>query len=481
MLNTKPVKILIIDDDEDDYFIIADFIKDIGGTEFICDWCANVKIAVEQFRSDNYDVFFVDYRLGEKNGLELLKEAMAVKCDKPIILLTGKGNKAIDIEAMKNGATDYLIKSELSTEKLERCIRYALERSLYLRTIKESEFKYRNLFESSKDALFIAGENLLFKEVNVKASQFFKRNSSKLQTLQLYDFINNDEQKNKIKAALALNENIDDLEIEIKNTDNELKVCLLSLLHENKAAGYNLIHGIIHDITNIKKAEKINLQTEKLAANQRLVRVLAHEIRNPLNNISLSADQLSTITETDEDQKVFLGIIQRNSVRINQLITELLDSTKKLEVVFEKQSLQEIVQAALSNAMDRINLQKIKLDIIQPETPLQILADRSKLTIGFSNILINAIEAMHAGKGELRVAITEHQDIYAVSIEDNGKGIAAAQLSNLFEPFYTTKKNGYGLGLAAAYGIFKSHHSTVTVDSIENSGTTFRIEFNKIR
>ncbi len=293
MLNGNPIKILIIEDDEDDYFIIADFIKDIEGIELIPEWCNNGHAAIEQFKLDNYDLFFVDYHLGDSNGLELLKEAVKLKCDKPVILLTGKGNKAIDIEAMKSGATDYLVKSELSSEKLERCIRYLLERFTYLRTIKESEFKYRNLFESSKDALFIADEHLFFKEVNVKSAQLFKYDSCQLQILPLYSFINNEEQKNKIKTALLLHQNIDDLEIEVKNSANELKVCLLSLLHETTAAGQNLIHGIIHDITNIKRAEKANLLTEKLAANERLVRVLAHEIRNPLNRVCSQTIQLN--------------------------------------------------------------------------------------------------------------------------------------------------------------------------------------------
>ncbi len=195
----------------------------------------------------------------------------------------------------------------------------------------------------------------------------------------------------------------------------------------------------------------------------------------------MSADQLSDIIDPDGEHSLFLSIIQRNSVRINQLITELLDSTKKLDIVFEEHSLQEIVQAALSNSMDRIRLQNVKLDVILPDAPLQILADTSKLTIGFSNILINAIEAMNAGMGELNVVVTEETNAYSVLIKDNGKGMAPEQLSNLFEPFYTTKKNGYGLGLASAYGIFKSHDSAVTVESTENAGTTFRIEFNKIK
>lgn len=480
MLNGKAVKILIIDDDEDDYFIMVDYINKIEGTEFIIDWCTNAKDAIGQFKNGQYDIYFVDYRLGAQNGLELVKEAIQLPCESPIILLTGNGNKALDVESMQSGATDYLVKSELSSEKLERCIRYSLDRTASLKSLKESEIKYRNLFAGSKDALFIADNNLFFKEVNNSAVSLFKQDNTLLQNMQLYNFIDDETIKNKISNYLLHHKEINDLEIIITNIENEKKNCLLSILIENESSGQQLIHGIVQDITNIKKAEKANVHAEKLAANERLVRVLAHEIRNPLNNIKLSADHLDIITDKAEQPRAMIGIIQRNSLRINQLITELLDSTKTLELEFERYSLQEILEEGLAITMDRITLQQIKLYKTFPDNALYILADKKKLQIGFSNLIINAVEAMDAGQGELQIHLTEAETVYSVTIKDNGKGIPEEQMSKLFEPFFTMKKNGMGLGLSAAYGIFKSHNAVVSVESIEHCGTTFRIEFNKI-
>jgi signal transduction histidine kinase len=162
------------------------------------------------------------------------------------------------------------------------------------------------------------------------------------------------------------------------------------------------------------------------------------------------------------------------------MITELLDSTKTLELAFDKHSLQDVLEDSLSVAIDRINLQKIKLNRDFPATPLYILADKSKLRIAFSNILINAIEAMESDKGELSVTLIESRNTYTVSIKDNGKGIPAEHLSKLFEPFFTMKKNGMGLGLSAAYGIFKSHKAIMHVESAVNNGTTFIMDFEKL-
>jgi PAS domain S-box-containing protein len=423
MLTQRQIKILIIDDDEDDYFIISDYLKEIDHIKFIVDWCNDYNSAVHQIESASHDIYFVDYRLGNKTGLDLLKEAIHLQTDRPIILLTGKGNKAIDIEAMKSGATDYVIKSELNSEKLERCIRYSLDRAASLRTIKESENKYRNLFTGSKDSLFIADKKLFFKEVNQAASNLFGINGSDLNQLSLYDFIPDPLLKRKIRSALQQNKNINDVEIEIQNTREEKRVCILSILLESKTVGEDLVHGIVHDITNIKKAEQINLQSAKLAANERLVRILAHEIRNPLNNIQLSADNLEMILNASGNEKAMIGIIQRNTIRINEMITELLESTKTLDLDFKKHSLQEVVEESLSVASDRINLQKITLNKAFLPSPLYVLADKSKLQIAFSNILINAVESMETQKGELCVSINEAPNSYRVSIKDNGKGI----------------------------------------------------------
>jgi len=479
MLTQQQIKILIIDDDEDDYFIISAYLKEISGTTFITDWCNNYSDAVGEIKSGAHDIYFVDYKLGNKTGLHLLKEATHLQSDRPIILLTGKGNKSIDIEAMKSGATDYVIKSELNSEKLERCIRYSLDRAASLKAIKESENKYRNLFAGSKDSLFIADNNLIFQEVNDTARHLFGCKSDECENISLYDFIPDATSRKKIKSALQADKNVSELEIEIESRQKEKRVCILSILSETKSVGQNLLHGIIHDITNIKKAEQMNLQSAKLAANERLVRILAHEIRNPLNNIQLSAENLEMLNGTDKHQEGLISIIQRNSIRINQMITELLESTKTLELVFEKHSLQDMVEESLSVASDRIKLQNVKVKRTFIPSPLYIFADKSKLQIAFSNILINAIESMETDKGELSVIVNEAPDTYRVFIKDNGKGIPPELLSKIFDPFFTMKKNGMGLGLSAAYGIFQSHKASMQVESMLNIGTTFIMEFNK--
>jgi PAS domain S-box-containing protein len=478
MLKGNLIRIVIIDDDEDDYFIIAEYIKAIGG-KFQIDWCNNYQDAIARIRTKAYNIYFVDYRLGSNTGLELLQEAARMDCDAPIVILTGKGNKAIDIAAMQSGATDYLVKSELNTEKLERCMRYSLDRAAALRELKERENKYRNLFESSKDAVFIADANLNLVEVNHAASLLFGFERDEFIKRNLYDFIKGKGQKQEIIEWLRTGNNITDFEIEIENRNEETKSCLFSVSFQKNVEGKWLVHGIIHDISNLKKAEIANLQAQKLAANERLMRILAHEIRNPLNNINLSIQHFELLPNDPEKQKNFVDIIERNSNRINQSITELLDLTKTGELDFQKYSLQEIMNESIAAVADRINLQNVKVEKKYQELPLEISADKPKLKIAFSNILINAIEAMEKNKGHLAVSMSVSPENFTVSIQDNGVGIPEDTLPRLFEPFFTLKKNGMGLGLAATYSILQSHSARIQVESKINEGTNFIIRFNK--
>jgi len=479
MLKGNQIRIGVIDDDEDDFFIIKDYISEIENVNLVIEWLNSYKAAIEKIKAGDHHLYFLDYRLGNETGLELLQEAQAMQCDRPIVVLTGKGNKAIDIKAMQSGATDYLVKAELNSEKLERCIRYSLDRADSLRELKARENKYRNLFKGSKDAVFISNQDLVFTENNEAASHLFGFDNGELLQCSLFDFLKDESQKEMLRHLLAREENASDIEIQIHDRHGEVKPCLLSVSFQLDSHPHHLIHGIIHDITNIKKAEQANIQAQKLAANERLIRILAHEIRNPLNNITLAVEQLKTPSDDEEIQNYLVGIVQRNCTRINKIITELLDLTKPLELKFEKHSLQEIMDESLSLATDRINLQHIKVQKNYPASPIELDVDRSKLIIAFTNLVINAIEAMETNKGELDVSISALPTSYSVSIRDNGKGIPDEFLPKLFEPFFTSKKNGMGLGLAACYSIIESHKGTIHVETKMDKGSNFIISFKR--
>jgi PAS domain S-box-containing protein len=479
MLKGNLKKIAIVDDDEDDYFVIQDYIMNIKGANLEVSWLNNYETAIQSIRQEAFHIYLVDYRLGNETGLTLIKEAIQSGCEDPIILLTGKGNREIDIQAMRSGATDYLVKSELNTEKLERCIRYSLERADALKELKARENKYRNLFRNSKDAIVIMDTSLLITEANQATSTLLEFQNDEIIGRNLCDFIENEDQKRQILDNLIIRQDINDLSIDVSTASKEIKPCLLSITYQKSPDDQWLLHAILHDITALRRVELSNLQAQKLAANERLMRTIAHEIRNPLNNISLSIEHYDSEGLEPVLQKEMVSIIQRNCNRIDQSITELLNITRTSQLDFQSYTLQEIMNESIAAVTDRLHLQNIKIEKMYQDVPLEISADKPKLKIAFSNILINAIEAMQENeeKRQLAVSLYGSPNGSVVSIRDNGIGIAEENLSKLFEPFFTLKKNGVGLGLAVSYSILQSHKADIEVKSTPQKGTNFVIHF----
>ena len=137
------IRILLVEDDEDDYVIIRDVLLEMEGQEFQLDWVSTYQEAMEKAISNRHDVCLMDYRLGERDGIQLTRDFLQCGFQAPIILLTGLGSHDLDIQAMREGAADYLEKGDLSHELLERSIRYAIDRSRTLRALRESEHRSR--------------------------------------------------------------------------------------------------------------------------------------------------------------------------------------------------------------------------------------------------------------------------------------------------------------------------------------------------
>ena len=121
------VRVLMIDDDQDEYVLIFDLLSEACRGEFHLDWVATYDWGLDAIRRNEHDVYLIDYRLGGRTGLELIRDAHESGCGAPLILLTGQGDREVDIEAMNSGASDYLVKGQIDATSLERSIRYAIE------------------------------------------------------------------------------------------------------------------------------------------------------------------------------------------------------------------------------------------------------------------------------------------------------------------------------------------------------------------
>lgn len=149
------LRVLLVDDDENDYVLTRDLISEVGREGFDLDWVATYDVAREAVARQSHDLYLIDYRLGGYSGLELIREALASGCRKPMILLTGQGDHEVDDEAMRLGAADYLVKDQLAAPLLERSIRHAIERTRTLEALRGSEERFRLVVENSYDIITI--------------------------------------------------------------------------------------------------------------------------------------------------------------------------------------------------------------------------------------------------------------------------------------------------------------------------------------
>lgn len=292
----------------------------------------------------------------------------------------------------------------------------------------------------------------------------------------IYDLVSDDNDRRQLRHLMDREGEVNDLEIDVATKEGEKKTCIFSVsVTEDESGEY--YQGLLHDITNLRRAEKANLQIEKLGATGRLVRTLAHEVRNPLNNINMSVEQLLQSAEQEDESQLFLDIVQRNSKRIGDIITELLDTSRPTDLVFDRCILQQILEESLEEAIDRITLQHVQLHKRYVAEPCAIMGNKEKLKIAFLNIIINAVEAVPAETGEIHIYLDHVKDSQVLTIRDNGCGIPEENISRLFEPYFTSKRNGMGLGLAATLNILQSHKANIDVSSTVGKGTTFTITF----
>ena len=155
MPDSTPVRILLVDDDEDDYVVTRELLADSRRTSFELDWIATFEEAAAAIARGAHDLYLIDYRLGEHDGLELLRTATANGCTRPLILLTGHTDSDVDLAAMRAGAADYLVKGKIDAPLLERAIRYALQQSRTLGALRESEERYALSARGANDGLWV--------------------------------------------------------------------------------------------------------------------------------------------------------------------------------------------------------------------------------------------------------------------------------------------------------------------------------------
>ncbi|CAN5207482.1 HAMP domain-containing sensor histidine kinase [soil metagenome] len=225
-------------------------------------------------------------------------------------------------------------------------------------------------------------------------------------------------------------------------------------------------------------------EAEKSAVVGRLGSAIAHEIRNPLNYINLTLDHLRAKFAPEdktksEDFDKLTAQLKAEVGRINRQITDFLSYSRPTIADIQPTDARKVIKDSLLLVEGQANDSNIKISLIERENVPKIKADAEFLRSVFSNLFINAVQAMEATGGNLQVIISPGEDFVKVEVADTGGGIPEENLTKIFEPYFSTKETGTGLGLAIVKKILDIHKAEIEVESKTDEGTKFTVKLPK--
>jgi len=244
---------------------------------------------------------------------------------------------------------------------------------------------------------------------------------------------------------------------------------------------------IVHRAENIlaqraqeqRKLEAQLNQSERLAALGQMCAGVSHEIRNPLGIIRSTAELLASTGTSTESQKKLSSMIIEESGRLNNIVTEFLDFARPQLPNLQDVNLDEIIMRNLQFLKPQLEQENVTVRHNISDRSLQIKADPQLLYRAFLNVIANAMQSMENTRRLLTIDISDAKESYLVSIQDTGCGIKRENLDRIFDPFFSTKDKGSGLGLSIVRNIVESHNGTVEIETLEGVGTNVKISLPK--
>ncbi|MBW1828522.1 MAG: response regulator [Deltaproteobacteria bacterium] len=516
MTHNTDWQIVLIDDEEDIRDVMTVTLEDAGYHVMTAE---NGLDGLQLCRETAPQIVITDIRMPKMDGIQVLKELKGQNPDIEVIVVTAFGEIEIAIQALQLDASDFITKP-INDEALHMALKRAQHRYTVRKELKDhaallekenaettAELSkkisfQRNLIESSMDGILGSDEKGLVVTFNrsiehmlgfpkyevlnkMVFSQFFLPEEERQLKIELEAESYGGTNRLSLYETTLLNHAGEKIPVQVSATvlseqgqENGL-VCFFRDLRE--------IHRLEREITD----QAHILHQDKMMSLGRLAASVVHEINNPLfgtlNYLQLMSRILDRGPQGDDQREKFkryLGIVEAETSRCSQIISSLLTFSRKSPPSFDQMQIRDLMERCTILSQHKLQLSNISLALtVEPGTP-PIYGDFNQLQQCMFNLIFNAIDAMPDG-GTITIEgrYDGDRDKVIVTVKDTGPGIPKDDLPHIFEPFFSTKDEGYGvgLGLSTVYGILERHNGSIKAETNPEKGTTFILELPPFR
>src|SRR5215510_10507446 len=519
----ESISVLVVDD-EPGIALLCDRLLSRAGYDVTSE--TNPRIAIEDLQQKRFDLLLVDIRMPEVDGFDVISRAQMVQPDIAVLVMTGFGTVETAIRALRQGVDGLLLKPFKQSEELLQAVRQALTDNQRKRDTARAQ-ALRPLFDAT-ESLFSETDTeklfpLIVKEIcahlNCTNAAYYQINGGNISTLAQRGNILNVE---GASFATPLISQVDaDGNPIIINATGPGEAEAQALLSSLKLGAAILIpiarsnvHGVLFaardtgvppfrgvdlemflvlarqalvalenarlyaDLRNyvrrVEESQEALLRAEKMAAAGRLTASIAHEVNNPLQSVQNCLHIAGREDVPPEKRKEYFDLARVELERLMKTVQRMLDFYRPGAAKLTRVDLLELLKHVLSLTSQQLGQRQIEVRTELPKSLPPVYAVSSQLQQIFFNLILNAFDAM-AGGGTLLIQARAVENGVEMTFEDSGSGIPEEQRNNIFEPFFSTKDGGTGLGLTVSYNIVTSHGGTLDIVDGRGTGACFRL------